>query len=560
MSDPAVARFVIHRAADRQLTARARRPRGRPRARAGGPTWRPAGSTTATRRPAALGVACGTGSTGIRAAGPSPQTAQRSGGAAASDHRAAATDRVEPRLPVTFPTASGAAAPVRTTPSAAGTCTVAPAIDIGSSVPAGGWRWRQIGRRPLAADRLARRSARRRGRWRPPILRPRRGAPLADPDSEPQRPSHRARQQPAPTAAVVRPPARPAVQGCAPASAQAAPRPSGSAGAAVRSQSTDAAGFLPGRGRDRAESARARSGRREVRLPTTRTGPGAGVPGCRPVERRARDEKKTCPPSPPRPTVRPRSAGRRRTRRSRSRPAPQRGQAPRPERDADRPTRGRPRQDQRDHSGAAGLRADAADFDGPRSAVRPGRAARTVRHRHPVPHPDRNDPGRAGRPRRTRPRPDRVGQDAGLRAAHDHHAVRRRQPGRHVRPAAWSWCPPASWPCRSPTCWRRWPARAGLAVVLVAGGMSYTPQLRALQRGVDIVVATPGRLIDLFEQGAVDLGRVESHRAGRGRPHGRPGLHARGHPAPRRGSARRPAAAVLGHPGRCGRPAGHAAT
>jgi superfamily II DNA/RNA helicase len=47
-----------------------------------------------------------------------------------------------------------------------------------------------------------------------------------------------------------------------------------------------------------------------------------------------------------------------------------------------------------------------------------------------------------------------------------------------------------------------------LSVVLVAGGMSYTPQLRALQRGVDIVIATPGRLIDLLEQGAVDLGSI----------------------------------------------------
>ena len=47
-----------------------------------------------------------------------------------------------------------------------------------------------------------------------------------------------------------------------------------------------------------------------------------------------------------------------------------------------------------------------------------------------------------------------------------------------------------------------------LSLVLVAGGMSYTPQLRALQRGVDIVIATPGRLIDLLEQGAVDLGRI----------------------------------------------------
>ena len=50
---------------------------------------------------------------------------------------------------------------------------------------------------------------------------------------------------------------------------------------------------------------------------------------------------------------------------------------------------------------------------------------------------------------------------------------------------------------------------AGLSLVLVAGGMSYTPQLRAFERGVDIVVATPGRLIDLMEQGVADLSRVE---------------------------------------------------
>ncbi len=53
-------------------------------------------------------------------------------------------------------------------------------------------------------------------------------------------------------------------------------------------------------------------------------------------------------------------------------------------------------------------------------------------------------------------------------------------------------------------------ARAcGLSLVLVAGGMPYPPQLRAFERGVDIVVATPGRLIDLLERGAADLSRVE---------------------------------------------------
>ena len=48
----------------------------------------------------------------------------------------------------------------------------------------------------------------------------------------------------------------------------------------------------------------------------------------------------------------------------------------------------------------------------------------------------------------------------------------------------------------------------GLSCALVAGGMAYGPQLRAFERGVDVVVATPGRLIDLMEQGAADLSQV----------------------------------------------------
>ena len=49
----------------------------------------------------------------------------------------------------------------------------------------------------------------------------------------------------------------------------------------------------------------------------------------------------------------------------------------------------------------------------------------------------------------------------------------------------------------------------GLGLTLVTGGMSFTPQTRAFERGVDIVVATPGRLIDLMEQGVADLSQVE---------------------------------------------------
>ncbi|MCE0487988.1 DEAD/DEAH box helicase [Ornithinimicrobium sediminis] len=43
---------------------------------------------------------------------------------------------------------------------------------------------------------------------------------------------------------------------------------------------------------------------------------------------------------------------------------------------------------------------------------------------------------------------------------------------------------------------------------LIAGGMSYTPQLRSLDEGVDVLVATPGRLSDLIERGAADLSDV----------------------------------------------------
>ena len=48
----------------------------------------------------------------------------------------------------------------------------------------------------------------------------------------------------------------------------------------------------------------------------------------------------------------------------------------------------------------------------------------------------------------------------------------------------------------------------GLTHKLVAGGLSYTTQINALNRGVDLLIATPGRLNDLIERGAVELGDI----------------------------------------------------
>ncbi len=48
-----------------------------------------------------------------------------------------------------------------------------------------------------------------------------------------------------------------------------------------------------------------------------------------------------------------------------------------------------------------------------------------------------------------------------------------------------------------------------LRILTVFGGVPIKRQIRDLQRGADILVATPGRLIDLMEQRAVNLSRVE---------------------------------------------------
>jgi ATP-dependent RNA helicase RhlE len=44
---------------------------------------------------------------------------------------------------------------------------------------------------------------------------------------------------------------------------------------------------------------------------------------------------------------------------------------------------------------------------------------------------------------------------------------------------------------------------------LVYGGVGQGEQVKAVRRGADVVIATPGRLLDLMDQGHVDLGDVE---------------------------------------------------
>lgn len=49
----------------------------------------------------------------------------------------------------------------------------------------------------------------------------------------------------------------------------------------------------------------------------------------------------------------------------------------------------------------------------------------------------------------------------------------------------------------------------GLKSTVIYGGVGQNPQVKKLQQGVDIIVATPGRLLDLIRQGYINLSHVE---------------------------------------------------
>lgn len=48
-----------------------------------------------------------------------------------------------------------------------------------------------------------------------------------------------------------------------------------------------------------------------------------------------------------------------------------------------------------------------------------------------------------------------------------------------------------------------------LRCTVIFGGVSQVPQVEGLRRGVDILIATPGRLCDLMNQGYVDISQIE---------------------------------------------------
>jgi ATP-dependent RNA helicase RhlE len=58
-------------------------------------------------------------------------------------------------------------------------------------------------------------------------------------------------------------------------------------------------------------------------------------------------------------------------------------------------------------------------------------------------------------------------------------------------------------------CMEAYGAHLNLKSVVIFGGVGQNPQVEAIQSGCDILVATPGRLQDLHQQGLVDVSRLE---------------------------------------------------
>ena len=52
-------------------------------------------------------------------------------------------------------------------------------------------------------------------------------------------------------------------------------------------------------------------------------------------------------------------------------------------------------------------------------------------------------------------------------------------------------------------------AHTGHKVLAAVGGVGLDPQIKALRAGVDLLVATPGRLLDLVKRGDCKLDRIE---------------------------------------------------
>lgn len=71
-------------------------------------------------------------------------------------------------------------------------------------------------------------------------------------------------------------------------------------------------------------------------------------------------------------------------------------------------------------------------------------------------------------------------------------------------------CPTRELASQIGTSFRTYGKELGLSYAVIFGGVNQNPQVHALKKGVDVLVATPGRLLDLLNQGHVRLEGVQT--------------------------------------------------
>ena len=180
------------------------------------------------------------------------------------------------------------------------------------------------------------------------------------------------------------------------------------------------------------------------------------------------------------------------------------------------------------------------------------RAVTRTRLHHSDSDPDASDSRRAERRRPAGRRADRHRQDRRLHAADpatsDSHAPRAATGSASARVRALILTPTRELAAQVEESVRAYGKYLKLKSTVMFGGVGINPQIdAAASSGVDIVVATPGRLLDHMQQKTIDLSHRRDPRARRSRPHARHGLHPRHQARAREAAAEAPEPAVLGH-------------
>ena len=175
-------------------------------------------------------------------------------------------------------------------------------------------------------------------------------------------------------------------------------------------------------------------------------------------------------------------------------------------------------------------------------------AARTAGLHHAHARANEIHSDRPHRPRPAGESPDRHRQNRGVRPADDRSAARRAavSPSTTRKPRGLVLVPTRELALQVHKSLATYGVPANLRVTAIFGGVSIVPQKKELLRGTDIIVATPGRLLDHMEQRTVDLSGVQSVGARRSGPHARHGVPAAAATHPQGAAARSADAAVLG--------------